>query len=41
MIDDVLHRQMETEVDAEVPAAIERAEARMREARPLDMFDYV
>jgi pyruvate dehydrogenase E1 component alpha subunit len=41
VIDDALHAQIETEVDAEVRAAIERAEARMRDARPLDMFDYV
>ena len=32
---------LEAEVDAEVRAAIERAEARMREARPLDMFAHV
>jgi pyruvate dehydrogenase E1 component alpha subunit len=41
LVDDGLHGRLETEVDAEVRAAIERAEARMREARPLDMFAYV
>ena len=35
------HARLEAEVDAEVRAAIERAEARMRAARPLDMFDHV
>jgi pyruvate dehydrogenase E1 component alpha subunit len=41
VIDDGFHGQMEAEADVEVRAAIERAEARMRDARPLDMFDYV
>ena len=41
LVDDALHARFETEVDAEVRAAIERAEARMQAARPLDMFDYV
>ncbi len=41
VVDDALHARFETEVDAEVRAAIERAEARMQAARPLDMFDYV
>jgi len=41
VIDDALHAQLETEVDAEVRAAIGRAEARMQAARALDMFDYV
>jgi pyruvate dehydrogenase E1 component alpha subunit len=41
VIDDTLHGRIETEVDAEVRAAIERAEARIGEARPLDMFDHV
>jgi pyruvate dehydrogenase E1 component alpha subunit len=41
VIDDALHARLETEADAEVRGAIERAEARMRDARPLDMFDHV
>ncbi len=41
LVDDALHARFEVEVDAEVRAAIERAEARMQAARPLDMFDYV
>jgi pyruvate dehydrogenase E1 component alpha subunit len=41
VIDDALHARLEAEADAEVRAAIERAEARMRDARPLDMFDHV
>jgi pyruvate dehydrogenase E1 component alpha subunit len=41
LVDDALHAQLEAEVDAEVRVAIERAEARMQEARPLDMFDHV
>ena len=41
LVDDALHARFEAEVDAEVRAAIERAEARMRAARPLDMFDHV
>jgi TPP-dependent pyruvate/acetoin dehydrogenase alpha subunit len=36
-----LQTRFEAEADAEVRAAIERAEARMRDARPLDMFDHV
>ena len=41
LVDDALHAQLETEVDAEVRAAIERAEARMQAAKPIDMFDNV
>jgi pyruvate dehydrogenase E1 component alpha subunit len=41
LIDDALHGRLEVEVDAEVRAAIERAEMRMREVRFLDMFDNV
>jgi pyruvate dehydrogenase E1 component alpha subunit len=41
VVDDALHARFEAEADAEVRAAIERAEARMRDARPLDMFDHV
>jgi pyruvate dehydrogenase E1 component alpha subunit len=41
LVDDALHARFETEVDAEVRAAIERAEARMQAVRPLDMFDNV
>src|SRR5262245_7150218 len=41
VIDDALHARLELEVDAEVRVAIERAEARMREAPLLDMFDNV
>jgi pyruvate dehydrogenase E1 component alpha subunit len=41
VVNDALHAQLEAEADAEVRAAIERAEARMRDARPLDMFDHV
>ena len=41
VIDDALHGRIEAEVDAEVRVAIERAEARMLAARPLDMFDHV
>jgi pyruvate dehydrogenase E1 component alpha subunit len=40
-VDDALHARFEAEADAEVRAAIERAEARMREARAIDMFDHV
>jgi hypothetical protein len=40
-VDDALHARFEAEVDAEARAAVERAEARMREARHLDMFDHV
>ncbi len=41
LVDDALHARFEAEVDAEVRAAIERAEARMRAARLIDMFDHV
>ena len=41
VVDDALHARLEAEVDAEVRTAVERAEARMREARPIDMFDHV
>src|SRR5262245_9909102 len=41
VIDDALHGEMEAAVEVEVRAAIERAEARMKDARLLDMFDYV
>jgi pyruvate dehydrogenase E1 component alpha subunit len=41
LVDDALHGELEAEADAEVRAAIERAEGRMREAQPLDMFDHV
>jgi pyruvate dehydrogenase E1 component alpha subunit len=41
LVDDSLHTRFEADADAEVRAAIERAEARMREARALDMFDHV
>jgi pyruvate dehydrogenase E1 component alpha subunit len=41
LVDDALHAEIEVEADTEVRAAIERAEARMREAQPLDMFDHV
>jgi TPP-dependent pyruvate/acetoin dehydrogenase alpha subunit len=41
VVDDALHARFAAEADAEVRAAIERAEARMRDARPLDMFDHV
>jgi pyruvate dehydrogenase E1 component alpha subunit len=41
LVDDALHSRFEAEVDAEVRAAIERAEIRMREASPLDMFAHV
>jgi pyruvate dehydrogenase E1 component alpha subunit len=41
VVDDALHAQFEAEADVEVRAAIERAEARMRAASPLDMFDHV
>ena len=41
VVDDALHVRLEAEVDAEVRAAIERAEARMRAASPLEMFDHV
>ena len=41
LVDDALHARLEKEVDVEVRAAIERAEARMQAARPLAMFDHV
>jgi pyruvate dehydrogenase E1 component alpha subunit len=41
LVDDALHSRFEAEVDAEVRAAIARAEIRMREASPLDMFAHV
>jgi pyruvate dehydrogenase E1 component alpha subunit len=41
VVDDALHARLEAEVDVEVRAAIERAEARMQAASPLDMFDHV
>jgi pyruvate dehydrogenase E1 component subunit alpha len=41
LVDDALHARLEAEVDAEVRLAIERAEARMQAARPIDMFDNV
>ncbi len=40
LLDPALQARWEAEVDAQVRAAIERAEARMREVRPLDMFDH-
>jgi pyruvate dehydrogenase E1 component alpha subunit len=36
LVDERLHAELDAEVDGEVRAAIERAEAQMREARPLD-----
>ena len=41
VVDDALHARFEAEVDAEVRDAVERAEARMKAARPLAMFDHV
>jgi pyruvate dehydrogenase E1 component alpha subunit len=41
VVDDALHARFEAEVDAEVREAIERAEARMKAARPESMFDHV
>lgn len=41
VVDEARHARWEAEVEAEIRAAIERAEARMREARPLDLFDHV
>jgi pyruvate dehydrogenase E1 component alpha subunit len=41
LVDEATHARLEGEADAEVRAAIERAEARMREARVDDMFDHV
>jgi pyruvate dehydrogenase E1 component alpha subunit len=41
VVDDALHARFETEVDAEVRDAVERAEARMKAARPETMFEQV
>jgi pyruvate dehydrogenase E1 component alpha subunit len=41
LVDDALHERLEAEVDAEVRAAIERAEARIGEGRLVDMFEHV
>ena len=41
LVDPARQGELEAEVDAEVRAAIERAEARMAAASPLDMFDHV
>jgi len=41
LVDDATHARLDAEADAEVRAAIERAEARMREARLVEMFDHV
>ena len=41
LVDDRQEARWETEADAEVQAAVERAEARMRQARLLDMFEHV
>jgi len=41
VVDDALHARFEAEVDAEVRDAVERAEARMKAARPETMFDQV
>jgi len=41
VVDDALHARLEAEVDAEVRDAVERAEARMKAARPETMFDQV
>jgi pyruvate dehydrogenase E1 component alpha subunit len=41
VVDDALHARLEAEAELEVRQAIERAEARMKEARALDMFDHV
>jgi pyruvate dehydrogenase E1 component alpha subunit len=41
VVDAPVHAKLEAEVDAEVRDAIERAEARMREARVEEMFDHV
>jgi pyruvate dehydrogenase E1 component alpha subunit len=41
VVDDALHARFEAEVDAEVREAVERAEARMKAARPESMFDHV
>jgi pyruvate dehydrogenase E1 component alpha subunit len=41
LLDGGLHARMEKEVDAEVRAAVDRAEGRMREASLATMFDHV
>lgn len=41
LVDEPLHARLEAEADALVRAAVERAEARMRDARPADMFEHV
>jgi pyruvate dehydrogenase E1 component alpha subunit len=41
LVDAAAHERWQAEVDAEVRAAVERAEARMQAASPLDMFDHV
>ena len=41
VVDDALHARFEVEVDAEVRDAVERAEARLKAARPESMFDHV
>jgi len=41
LVDDRVHAELDAEADAEVRAAIERAEARMREGRLADMFEHV
>jgi pyruvate dehydrogenase E1 component alpha subunit len=41
LVDDRIHAALQAEVDAEVRGAIERAEAWMRNASPLDMFEHV
>ncbi len=41
LVDERVHAELETEADAEVRAAIERAEARMPQTSLLDMFDHV
>jgi pyruvate dehydrogenase E1 component alpha subunit len=41
LVDEPLHARLEAEADAEVRAAVERAEARIGEARPAEMFEHV
>jgi pyruvate dehydrogenase E1 component alpha subunit len=41
VVDDALHARLEAEVDGDVRDAVERAEARMKAARPESMFDNV
>jgi pyruvate dehydrogenase E1 component alpha subunit len=41
LVDSARHEHLQAEVDAEVRAAVERAEARMKAASPLEMFDHV